>query len=84
MQFFFALGIIVHCTRSLQFKKNETHQMNKIIFTVIDIEAKKRVVCGHHFHGECILGVGVRHRKHVYCGTGSCRFRNRHSNGSPE
>lgn len=58
--------------------------MNKIIFTVIDIEAKKRVVCGHHFHGECILGVGVRHRKHVYCGTGSCRFRNRHSNGSPE
>lgn len=73
----------VHIVRHLK-KKNEDYKLNKIIFTVINIEAEKRVVCGHHFHGECILGVGVRHRKHVYCGTGSCRFRNRHSNGSPE
>lgn len=75
-----------HITLYAIWKKNEDYKLNKIIiiFTVINIEAKKRVVCGHHFHGECILGVGVRHRKHVYCGTGSCRFRNRHSNGSPE
>lgn len=72
----------VHVVRHL--KKNEDYKLNKIIFTVINIEAEKRVVCGHHFHGECILGVGVCHRKHVYCGTRSCRFRNRHSNGSPE
>lgn len=67
-------------------KKNEDYKLNKIIiiFIVINIEVKKRVVCGYYFYGECILGVGVCYCKYVYCGIGSCRFWNCYSNGSFE
>ena len=54
------------------------------MLTVCSIKVKEGVVSGDHLHRQSVLGVGVRHRKHIHCGTGRGRFRNCDSDGSAE